>query len=127
MHKRFTDQAHRAVVLAPDEARMRGRDHAGTEHLLLGLIDEAGVAAAELEPLGRSLEAVCQQAAGQMSGRRQHGRPAARVPFTARARNEPELSLRQALRRDDNHIGAGHILLALIDEPGAAGAEVWSG
>ena len=85
MHKRFTDQEQRAVIQAQDEARMRGRDHVGTEHPLLGLIDEAGVAAATLDSLGLILAAVRQQAAGQISGRRRRGRRAARC----RSRPEP--------------------------------------
>jgi ATP-dependent Clp protease ATP-binding subunit ClpA len=40
MFERFTDQAHRAVVLAQQEARMLNHNWIGTEHILLGLIRE---------------------------------------------------------------------------------------
>jgi ATP-dependent Clp protease ATP-binding subunit ClpC len=38
--ERFTDRGRRALVLAQEEARLMGHDHIGTEHLLIGLIDE---------------------------------------------------------------------------------------
>lgn len=37
MFERFTGPARRIVVLAQEEARERGDDHIGSEHLLLGL------------------------------------------------------------------------------------------
>ncbi len=64
MFERFTDRARRVVVLAQEEARMLHHDYIGTEHILLGLIqDGGGVAAKALESLGVSLEAVRQQVA----------------------------------------------------------------
>ena len=57
MFERFTDRARRVVVLAQEEARMLNHDWIGTEHILLGLIQEGeGVAAIALEALGTSLE-----------------------------------------------------------------------
>ncbi|HWN26410.1 MAG TPA: Clp protease N-terminal domain-containing protein, partial [Actinomycetospora sp.] len=37
MFERFTDPARRVVVLAQEEARTRGDDRIGSEHLLLGI------------------------------------------------------------------------------------------
>jgi hypothetical protein len=57
--KKFTERARRVVVLAQEEARMHGRDHIGTEHLLLGLLHEGrGVAAQALQSLGIDLDEV---------------------------------------------------------------------
>ena len=53
-------------------------------------------------------------AAGKLrSSRRGH------IPFTAQAKRTLELSLREAMRLGDNHIGQEHILLALMQQPGA--------
>jgi ATP-dependent Clp protease ATP-binding subunit ClpC len=123
MHRRFTDQAYRVVVLAQQEAKVRGHERVGTEHLLLGLIDAGGVAASALESAGLNPEAIRQQAR-QISGHGQQARKGGHAPLTVRAGNVLELSLRAALRLGDNHIGTEHILLALMDEPGASGAEV---
>ena len=40
MFERFSDQARRVVVLGQEEARLRGHEEIGTEHMLLGLVDE---------------------------------------------------------------------------------------
>ena len=57
MFERFTDRARRVVVLAQHEARTLGHDYIGTEHLLLGLIDEgAGVATTALTSMGINLD-----------------------------------------------------------------------
>ena len=40
MFERFTDRARRVVVLAQEEARMLNHNYIGTEHILLGLIQE---------------------------------------------------------------------------------------
>ena len=59
MFERFTDQSHRAVVLAQEEARRLNHDHVGTEHLLAGLLrEERGTAAQVLVPSGVTLDAV---------------------------------------------------------------------
>jgi ATP-dependent Clp protease ATP-binding subunit ClpA len=47
--ERFTDRARRAVVLAQEEARLLNHNYIGTEHLLLGVLHEGGVAAQALE------------------------------------------------------------------------------
>ena len=50
MFERFTDRARRVVVLAQEEARRLNHNYIGTEHILLGLIQEGeGHAAKALE------------------------------------------------------------------------------
>jgi ATP-dependent Clp protease ATP-binding subunit ClpC len=123
MYERLTDRARRVVVLAQEEARMLNHNYIGTEHILLGLIREgAGVAAKALESLGMSLEAVRQQVE-EIIGRGQRG-PSGHIPFTPRAKTVLELSLREALRLGDNHIGTEHILLALTEEAEGGAAQV---
>ena len=46
MFERFTERARKVVVKAQDEARFLKQNYIGTEHILLGLIDEKeGIAA----------------------------------------------------------------------------------
>ncbi len=93
MFERFTDRARRVVVLAQEEASMLHHNHIGTEHILLGLIREGeGVAAKSLESLGISLEAV-RQHVGEITGQGQQV-PSGHIPFTPRAKDVLELSLR---------------------------------
>jgi ATP-dependent Clp protease ATP-binding subunit ClpA len=123
MFERFTDRARRVVVLAQEEARMLDHNYIGTEHLLLGLIHEAGgVAAKALESLGVSLEAVRYEVT-EIIG---HGEAArtGHIPFTPRAKKVLELSLREALQLGHNYIGTEHILLGLIREGEGVAAQV---
>src|ERR671914_470793 len=69
MFERFTDRARRVVVLAQEEARMLNHNYIGTEHILLGLIQEGeGVAAQVLVKLGADLNRVRQQVIQLLSG-----------------------------------------------------------
>jgi ATP-dependent Clp protease ATP-binding subunit ClpC len=127
MFNRFTDRARRVVVLAQHEARTFGHDFIGTEHILLGLIDEGqGVAARALASMGVSLDEM-QQAVQDTVGRGAEPPPeSGHIPFTPRAKKVLELSLREAQQLGDTYIGTEHILLAVIRE-GGAGAQLLAG
>jgi len=121
--QRFSDRARRVVVLAQEEARMLNHNYIGTEHLLLGLIQEGeGVAAKALESMGISLEAVRNQVE-EIIGRGTSA-PTGHIPFTPRAKKVLELSLREALQLGHNYIGTEHILLGLIREGEGVAAQV---
>ena len=123
MFERFTDGARRAVVLSQEEARLLNHNHIGTEHILLGLIHEVeGVAAKALESLGIKLESV----RGQVEEIVGPGgsSPSGHIPFTPRAKQVLELSLREALALGHNYIGTEHILLGLIREGEGVAAQV---
>jgi hypothetical protein len=123
MFERFTDRARRVLVLAQEEARLLNHNFIGTEHLLLGLVDEAdGVAARALAQMGISVDHVREKVeeivgpAGMAHG----GSP----PFTPRAKKVLELSLREALQLGHNYIGTEHILLGLVREGEGVAAQV---
>src|SRR4030066_1443564 len=123
LFQRFSDRARRVVVLAQEEARMLNHNYIGTEHLLLGLIQEGeGVAAKALESMGISLEAVRSQVE-EIIGRGSSA-PTGHIPFTPRAKKVLELSLREALQLGHNYIGTEHILLGLIREGEGVAAQV---
>ena len=123
MFERFTDRARRVLVLAQESARLLGHDNIGTEHLLLGLIEEKeALAAKALESLGVSREALREKLEEMVppTGSPPTGSP----PFTPRAKKALELSLREALQLGDDYIGTEHILLGLIREGEGAAAKV---
>jgi ATP-dependent Clp protease ATP-binding subunit ClpA len=126
MFERFTNRARHVVVLAQEEARMLNHGYIGTEHILLGLIQEGqGVAAKALESLGISLETVREQVE-ETIGRGQDARPG-HLPFTPRAKKVLQLALREALQLGHNYIGTEHILLGLIREDHGVAAQVLMG
>jgi|SRR5437870_1156039 len=121
--ERFTDRARRVVVLAQEEARLLNHNFIGTEHLLLGLVQEGeGVAAQVLQSLGIALEAV-RTKVEEIVGRGGSSAPAS-IPFTPRAKKVLELSLREALQLGHNYIGTEHILLGLVREGEGVAAKV---
>ena len=123
MFERFTDRARRVVVLAQEEARLLNHNYVGTEHLLLGLIHEGeGVAAKALESLGISLQAVRTEVE-EIIGQGQSA-PTGHIPFTPRAKDVLELSLREAKQLGHNYIGTEHILLGLVREGEGVAAQV---
>ena len=123
MFERFTDRARRVVVLSQEEARLLNHNYIGTEHILLGLIHEGeGVAAKALESLGVNLESVRGQVE-EIVGLGGNS-PSGHIPFTPRAKQVLELSLREALALNHNYIGTEHILLGLIREGEGVAAQV---
>jgi ATP-dependent Clp protease ATP-binding subunit ClpC len=121
--ERFTDRARRVVVLAQEEARLLNHNYIGTEHILLGLLNEGeGIAAKALESLGINLNAVREQVV-EIIGQGQTA-PSGHIPFTPRAKKVLELSLREALQLGHNYIGTEHILLGLIREGEGVAAQV---
>jgi ATP-dependent Clp protease ATP-binding subunit ClpC len=117
MFERFTDQARRVLALAQEEARSRNCHRVGTEHLLLGLIQEReGIALAALSSLGISPEMVRRQVA-EITGQAQGQEPSGgHTQYTMRAKKALDLALREALQLGHHHIGTEHILLSLIRE-----------
>ena len=83
MFERFTDRARRVVVLAQEEARRLDHGHIGTEHILLGLIGEEGIAALTLRNLDIGRERV-RADIEEIIGRGDRA-PVGHIPFTPRA------------------------------------------
>lgn len=121
MFERFTDRARRVVVLAQEEARSLNHNYIGTEHILLGLLNEGeGIAAKALESLGIGLDSVRDEVV-KIIGPGQQA-PTGHIPFTPRAKKVLELSLREALQLGHNYIGTEHILLACHRDPASVTA-----
>jgi hypothetical protein len=110
----FTDRAREVVVLAREEARNSGQRKIGTEHLLLGLLDQDdGIPSRALGSLGVTADRVRDEIQIQLpwlSGERLDGQ----IPFTRRAVSVLELSLRERLRLGHDVIGPEHVLLGMV-------------
>ena len=123
MFERFTDRARRVIVLAQEEARSFNHNYIGTEHILLGLIQEGQcVAAKARESRGIALEAVRQEVE-EIIGRGSQPH-VGHIPFTPRAKKVLELSLREGLQMGHKYIGTEFLLLGLIREGEGVAAQV---
>ncbi len=108
---RYTDRARRVIVLARHHARFS--EHIGTEHILLGLLDEFGGLAAktiaELEASeGTTRMAVLSELDGTVRQRPEQ------QPFTAHCKKALELAVRASLRHGHTFVGTEHLLLGLL-------------
>lgn len=123
MFELFTDRARRVVVLAQEEARNLDHDYIGTEHLLLGLLVQPdGIAVVALGSQGVSIDAARERVA-EIVGRGK-GTTAGHIPFTKRAKNVLEGSLREARTLGDGAIDTQHILLGILDAPDCVACQV---
>ena len=125
MFERFTERARKVVVLAQNEAGRLRHGYIGTEHLLLGLIrEEEGVAARALTAAGITLDGVREQVETAVGyGKEPAG---AQAPFTQRAKNALEASLKEAIGMGHNYIGTEHLLLGLLRGPEDSAAKMIS-
>lgn len=115
---RFTVEARQAVVSAQEEARGLGHDHVGTEHLLLGVLDQD-------DRVVRALEAKGLTAAGvraQLELGDAH--PSGQIPFEPQTKQALELALRESTRHGDQVIALEHMVLGIAGATASRGAAI---
>ena len=138
MLRRFTPRARRAIELAEQQAREGGHGQVGTEHLLLGVIDEGAnlavrmLEALEVEPADLRAELVA-SAAGPATARGSEAPPAAAtgeeatagaLPFTGPAKAALERTATEALALGHDYVGCEHLLLGLLAAEGGTAGHV---
>ncbi|MHC4599312.1 MAG: Clp protease N-terminal domain-containing protein [Planctomycetota bacterium] len=127
MFDRFTDRARKVMGLARQEAQRFGHDFIGTEHILLGVVqDETGVPARALRSFGITLMKVRLEVERQVhSG--DTTRSVGQLPFTPRAKKALELAMDKAGKLRHNYIGTEHLFLGLLKEQDGMAARVLTG
>ena len=124
MFDRFTDRAKKVMSFARQEAQKFNHEYIGTEHILLGLIQEgSGVAAnvlknmdIDLEKIRHEVEKIVKTGPSMVT--------MGQLPFTPRAKKVLELSMEEASALSHNYIGTEHLLLGLIKENEGIAAQV---
>src|SRR6185369_15974775 len=124
MFDRFTERARKVMSLALQETQRFNHDYIGTEHILLGLVQEgSGVAAQvlrnlEVEPrkIRIEVEKIVKNGTNMVT--------MGQLPFTPRAKKVLELALEEAQNLGHNYIGTEHLLLGLIRENEGIAAQV---
>ena len=122
--EKFTDKARKVLVLAQDEARALHQPYVGTEHLLLGLIqEEDGLAAQALDRLGVEYNADV-QAIRQVVAIDDDTDVSGHLSFTPRVKRVLENSLREAMQMGQSYISTEHLLLGIVREGDGTALEV---
>jgi ATP-dependent Clp protease ATP-binding subunit ClpC len=126
MVERFTDRARNVMQLADAEARRLGHEYLGTEHVLVGLVQEGtGVAAYVLNELGVDTAKVRQEIAKIIVSPGEGSiLPLDRVPQTPRAKRVVEFAIEEARALKHDYVGTEHLLLGLLREDEGVGAQV---
>jgi ATP-dependent Clp protease ATP-binding subunit ClpC len=148
MFERLTDRARQSIALAQEAAVGLGHTYIGCEHLLLGLVLEGtGVAAVVLKRHGidaNTVRAAIVETVGESTSTVSDGDALAslgidlsevrrrltesfgpnalpspdRPPFTPRARDALERTVRESEAHHHGYVGTEHVLLALLHEDG---------
>ena len=141
----FTERVRRVLSDARKQSVSLGHEYVGTEHILLGLLDNGGVAPAAMENLGVDLNDVRRRvmelikprpadsgvtaaaASGGLLGAiaetmgLRHGHD---LPYTSRAKKTLELAMSEARSLDHSYVGTEHLLLGLMREERGVAAQV---
>jgi ATP-dependent Clp protease ATP-binding subunit ClpC len=112
------------MQLANQEARRFSHEYIGTEHILLGLVEEgSGVAANVLKNLDVDLRKIRLEVEKIM----QSGPDVVtmgKLAQTPRAKNVIEFSMEEARNLNHNYVGTEHILLGLLREQEGIAAQL---
>ena len=124
--EKFTDKARKVLVLAQDEARALRQPYVGTEHILLGLIQEKdGLAAQALERLGVAYDAVV-KGIREVASIDEGADVSGHLSFTPRVKRVLENSLREAMQMGQSYISTEHLLLGIVRENEGTALDVLS-
>jgi ATP-dependent Clp protease ATP-binding subunit ClpC len=116
---RFTQRARRVLSLAHQEAERAHHNLIGTEHLLIGLIEEeGGVAGRVLREMGLEAARV-REMVMRLTGEGKTP-PGERLDLAADTQQVLELAVEEARRMGHHYIGTEHLLLGLILIDGTA-------
>jgi len=109
----FSDEAQRVLQLGSEEAKRLGHDHVRTEHLLLGLIKQEGMAYKVLQNIKVDLVNLFSDVESMIG--RGEGSPD-KIVLSPRAKKVLELAYNAARELGFNYVGPEHILLGIIRE-----------
>lgn len=125
MFERFTDGAQRALGIAQEKAKKFGHDCVGTEHLLLGLLEEDdSVASKALHSLGLEDKATEKAVLDAVGRGNSHGNE---LYITPRTKRVLQLAVEIANQMQHNYVGAEHLLLGILQDGGGVAVNVLYG
>ena len=118
---KFTQRAENAIKRAHEAAVKLGNDYVGSEHLLLGLLEEkGGIASSVLTAEGITADEITEligtgTAVDPDSDQESEGESAPRG-LTPRTKRIIEVSFNESRKLQHNYIGTEHLLMALLRE-----------
>jgi ATP-dependent Clp protease ATP-binding subunit ClpC len=123
MYERFTNQAHKVMQLATEEAKRLNHEYLCPEHLLLGLVKEDSGTSQVLRKLDVDPRKIRLEVENLIEGR-PHVVTMGKLPLTFRARKVIEYAKDESEKLKHNFVGAAHILLGLLRQNESVAAQV---
>jgi hypothetical protein len=125
MSTSMSEQSRRALATAAEQARRLGHDYVGTEHVLLGLVEDgSGLAADVLEAFGVTPSKVRSEVE-RLVTRGSSATPEGReLPLTPRARRALDFAAEEARLVSQQPMDAEYLLLGLLREDAGVAGEV---
>ncbi len=127
MMGRLTERTREVLALADQQALRLNHEYVGTEHILLGLVEEGtGVAANVLRKFGVDLRSAREEVA-KIVRPRQSAAEAEAPPKTMRAKNTLACAVQDACTFARSVVGTEHVLLAVLRDRQCAAARALEG
>jgi hypothetical protein len=121
----FTEDVRLALVSARDHSGRLRHEYVGTEHLLLGLIDqEASVAVDVLRNLSANPDAIRLKLENTLVPGKAERDSTDNLPYTTRSKKILELAMHEASDLGHEYVGTEHLLLGLLREEKGIAAQV---
>jgi ATP-dependent Clp protease ATP-binding subunit ClpA len=124
MFERLTDRARRVMALANQQAERHNHEYVGTEHVLLGFVQEgSGIGANVLKKIGIDLRRVRLEVekiikiGPEMVAMR-------KLPQSPQTKKVIEYAIEEARSLGHNHVGTEHLLLGLLRVSEGVAADV---
>lgn len=111
-----TPRLVRVLAIAFEESRRRGHGHVGTEHLLLGVLNEGGNLAVRVIALLDVLPGDLRVELEAVMRRSLAGAPSGEPALTPAAGKALELMIKEGAQLRHNYLGCEHLLLGLVRE-----------
>jgi ATP-dependent Clp protease ATP-binding subunit ClpC len=124
MFEKFTEKAKRVLFLARYEASRRGSELIGTEHLLLGLLQEEEEVTRELFRRSKVSVDLLRAELEALEGERDKISTSVEIPFGEATRRALDYAEEEAERMLESSVGAEHLLLGLMRVEDSAAARL---
>ena len=126
MFSRFTEKAIQIIMQAQQEAKQRGHEFVGTEHLLLGLIKGKNSTTYDVFKKLKLSSLVIKKRIDDLIKDKPKVKKPNNIIFTSQAKKTLSLAWDEARQLGHNYVNVEHILLALIKDQQSTAAKAFS-
>ncbi len=123
MFGKFSKSAEEALAIAKQKALELGHNYIGTEHIILGLLEQKESVAAKVLGLQQITAEEVETKIEELVGVGEEEEVDAQ-DFTPRTKKVLESSIRQAIRFGQSYTGTEHVLLSIIEEPNCVAVKI---